>query len=119
MFWMSLQQLQWKIIWPCRQPHFMTSHAPEKELTDDIVQVFLEKEFKTSPMYEGSGRGALMVSKNLGILKVGSDKYMKAGSELLKRLDKNEQSYVAAPWWFGFNASMHAAGPEFGLVASL
>ena len=60
-----------------------------------------------------------MVSKNLGILKAGSDKYMKAGSELLKRLDKNEQSYVAAPWWFGFNASMHAAGPEFGLVASL
>ena len=82
---------------------------------------FIEQDFKTSRSYTSSGRGAQLVSDALGTALNKEFEHVLGvdGEKLLARLDRNERLYLQTPWYFGYSASMHCAGPEFAMVGSL
>ena len=111
-------QLKKPLLEPVLMPDLQWS-VPEilsKGLAD-----FIEQDFKTSRSYTSSGRGAQLVSDALGTALNKEFQHVLGvdGEKLLARLDRNERLYLQTPWYFGYSASMHCAGPEFAMVGSL
>ncbi len=57
-----------------------------------------------------------MVGENIAAIESAMAGYVNNAREIVKKLDANEQTYIKQPWYYGFKPSMHAGGPEFGML---
>ncbi len=94
------------------------SWAIDKPIADGVTHV-VEVEFKPSRQYTTCGRGAKPIEANQSEIKAKITDCLRDGLTLLSKLDRNEKAFIETPWHFAFSPSMHAAGPEYAMLASM
>ena len=105
---------------PWRKPRFVEtfSWAIDKPIADGVTH-FVEVEFKPSRQYTTCGRGAKQIEATQSEIKAKITDCLRDGQTLLSKLGRNEKAFIETPWHFAFSPGMHAAGPEYAMLASM
>ena len=82
------------------------------------VETFVNEQFKTSPSYTGTGRGA-QITQHKFVIDTGKFVIGAENTDMLGKLSAAEKQYCQSAWMFAYSPTMKSCAPEFGFLGSL